>query len=108
MANSTMAKQTKGVALDQRTDIYAMGVILYEMLSGEVPYKGNTYPDLVLKIITGESRPVRELKPDLPVSLGHVCSCALALERDDRYPDARAMIDALGSLGLGTVRPTAM
>jgi serine/threonine protein kinase len=81
--------------VDRRTDIYSMGVILYETLTGRLPFEAERIGDLIQKI-THESPPtVHELRPDLPPPLSDVVARAMARDRDDRFPDARQMRWAL-------------
>ncbi len=91
--------------VDLRTDIYSLGVILYQMLSGQLPYKSNTFAALVLEIMTGQPPPLEELVPDLPEGLHSVVKRAMAVSTADRYPDAQSMADALAPFD--TLRATA-
>ena len=71
--------------VDHRTDVYAMGVILYQMLAGEVPFLGDT-PDAVLyQVVHEEPPPLSELDLDIPSSVEDVVLTALAKDPDDRY-----------------------
>jgi hypothetical protein len=69
------------------------------MLTGQVPFMGNTYPDLVLKIITGDAPPPHALVPSLPGGLSRVVMKALALERDHRFQRVSEFAAALEALG---------
>ncbi len=75
--------------VDARADVYALGVILYEMLTGVRPYEGNNYADLVLKIVMGGAPGARERNPAVPRALDTVVMRAMALAREDRYPGVR-------------------
>lgn len=92
--------------VDARADIYALGVILYEMLAGEVPFNGRNYAELALKIITGEMRALHERDPAIPEALSAVVARAMAVERGSRYRDVEALAQPLQALAHGTL-PTA-
>jgi serine/threonine protein kinase len=81
--------------LDQRVDVYAMGVILYEALSGRVPYVAESVGALAVRMLTTPPEPLANLRPDLPPELIEVIMRSIARDRDERYPTMRALIEAL-------------
>ncbi len=76
-------------------DIYAFGVILYEMLCGQVPIQGDNYNQLMFKVMSGDYRPARTLRPDLPRELEQIIAAAIALDPQDRPQSASALEQAL-------------
>lgn len=91
--------------VDGRCDIYAFGVILYEALTGQVPFRAETYSALVLEIATGTPRMPRDLQPDLPEGLQTILMRAMARDPRDRYQDIMALSWALQPFA-GSVRYT--
>ncbi len=81
--------------VDERTDVYAIGVILYEALAGRPPYVAETFTELVVKIMTEEPPPLATLRPDVPIGLAATIKCAMARDRNLRYPSAASLRDAL-------------
>jgi len=81
--------------LDHRADVYALGVILYECLTGSLPFQAPTPLALVNEVCREDPRPARELRPDVPVELEGVCLRAMARDRDDRPASARELARAL-------------
>jgi serine/threonine-protein kinase len=81
--------------LDQRTDIYSLGCMLYEMLSGELPYTGRTLTEVATRILRGAVPSVRRLRPEAPAPVDEAIGRALAKARTDRYPTMSEMLAAL-------------
>jgi len=81
--------------LDKRADIYAIGVILYEALTGQVPFHADTYGALVLEIATGTPKSPDEIVPTLPPELSRVVLRAMARDIPSRYPSMESLIAAL-------------
>lgn len=82
-------EQVQGVAdLDGRSDTYALGVILFEMLAGRGPFQAATALSIALKHLTDPIPSIRSFRPDLPVDVEFVLSKALAKDRELRYPRA--------------------
>jgi serine/threonine-protein kinase len=89
---------------DPRVDIYAVGVILYEILTGHRPFDGANLPDLCQRILSGEITPMRAFRNDLPDGLEAVAQRALALRAIDRYQTAADMLWALVPFGANPPR----
>src|SRR5471032_2045521 len=81
--------------VDGRADIYALGVVGYQMLAGELPHKATNTPSMLMKHISERPRPLGEVRPDLPANLIYAIERAMQKGRDDRWPDASAFRDAL-------------
>jgi serine/threonine-protein kinase len=89
-------EQVRGLRdLDARVDVYAFGVILYEALTGRLPFKADSYGALALEIATATPRAPRALRPDLPAALEKVVLKAMARDRNERFADVDALIHAL-------------
>jgi serine/threonine protein kinase len=81
--------------IDGRTDVYAFGVILYEVVTGRLPFEAETFSALVVKVATSEPPAPAQLRPDLPPALPNVVQWAMAKQRDQRCPSMEALIAAL-------------
>jgi eukaryotic-like serine/threonine-protein kinase len=84
-----------GEELDARSDLYSVGVILYQMLTGKLPFVGDTPVATLLKHIVEQPRRPSELVPDVPPALEAICLRALMKAPADRYASAREMRNAL-------------
>ncbi|MBO6938955.1 MAG: protein kinase [Deltaproteobacteria bacterium] len=94
------AEQAQGRKdLDHRVDIYAIGVILYESLAGELPFQGGNYHALLQAILSGRRKPLLDVAPNVSPGLAAVIDKAMASNRDERYPDAHSMHAALRPFG---------
>jgi serine/threonine-protein kinase len=83
---------------DERVDIYACGVILYEALTGRRPFVGANHNALMLKILTETPRPARDLRPALPAGFDDVITRAMQRAAELRYPNARELQQAIEAL----------
>ena len=86
-------EQAEG-AIDQigpRSDVYGLGAILYELLTGKRPIVGTTLIDVLHRVGRGDIKPPRQVRPEIPAPLEAVCLKALALRPDDRYSGPRAL-----------------
>jgi len=94
-------EQAMGKDLDARTDIYSIGCILYEMLTGKVPYDANTYQAILTMHIQGDLTPPSSVAPQNVASgspLEKICLKAMAREREKRFASALEMKQALESV----------
>jgi eukaryotic-like serine/threonine-protein kinase len=91
-------EQLRGDPLDRRADVFALGVVLYEMIAGRRPWEGDSDVSLIGQIMTEEPKPLLALRPDAPAGLTAVLDRALAKEREARYSschDLQADLEAL-------------
>jgi serine/threonine protein kinase len=86
-------------SVDQRTDIWALGVILYEMLVGSPPFEGDTLPDLSVKIIVTEPPLLRSKRPDAPAGVEAIISRCLEKEVTKRVADVAELASLLAPYG---------
>ncbi|HEY4722677.1 MAG TPA: SUMF1/EgtB/PvdO family nonheme iron enzyme, partial [Anaerolineae bacterium] len=88
-------EQAQGLPVDGRADLYSVGAMLYEMVTGCVPFDGESGMVVIVKHITEPVRPPRELNPNLPEAVEHVILKLLSKNPGDRYPTAEALVAAL-------------
>ena len=90
-------EQINGKPVDARTDVYALGVVLYQMLAGEVPFHSTTIQGLLFQHVYTPPRFIREVNPNVPEVLGQITAKAMAKAPEDRFQSAEAMAQALES-----------
>ena len=88
-------EQARGQAVDQRSDIFSFGVVLYEMVAGQLPFTGASPLDTMHAIAFDETRPLTTLRANLPFSLQRVTSRCLRKRPEDRYQDSQKLVDEL-------------
>ncbi|MCA9683872.1 MAG: serine/threonine protein kinase [Myxococcales bacterium] len=83
----------RGEPLDERSDIYALGVLLYELLAFRLPHEADSVPALVMRITEGEVVPLSQVVPHLPSSIVAVVEKAMATDPAARYPNVEALLE---------------
>jgi len=96
-------EQVRGVTdLDRRVDVWALGVLLYVGAAGARPFRASSLPELAVAIDRGRNVPLAEVAPALPPSFVAVVDRAMAVEREDRFPSAAALAEALLPFATGS------
>lgn len=88
-------EQTEGKFVDRRSDIYSLGAVLYEMLTGRVPFKGDTPMEVLRKQKFSLPEPARLLNPDIPSRVDTILNCMLEKEPSRRYSSAHTLSQAI-------------
>jgi eukaryotic-like serine/threonine-protein kinase len=100
-------EQARGEEAGPQADIYSLGVVAYQLLSGRLPYEANSLSELTLKQQREAPAPLDQLNPSVPRELGHAVALALALEPEQRPADAIAFGEALRKGAHGIEPPLA-
>jgi tetratricopeptide (TPR) repeat protein/tRNA A-37 threonylcarbamoyl transferase component Bud32 len=94
-------EQARGHAIDQRTDVYALGAVLFHLLAGRPPITGRNTDEVLARIIAGPLPSLAEAQPDVPADLLAIVAKAMAFAPGDRYPSARELADDLRQFQTG-------
>jgi serine/threonine-protein kinase len=91
-------EQVQGQTVDGRSDIFSLGIVLHEMLTGQPPFGGDELHGILFRIVNEPVPPASRLRPDIPAGLDDILSKCLAKRPQDRYPNAHELSRDLDSL----------
>src|SRR5256714_8556560 len=94
-ANYMSPEQARSQKVDARSDIWSLGVVLYEMVTGNPPFRGETPSDCIAAILTAEPAPLSSISPDVPAKLESILQKALRKNTDERYQTIKEMLAEL-------------
>ncbi|NUM53740.1 MAG: protein kinase [Candidatus Hydrogenedentes bacterium] len=89
--------------IDERSDVYSLGAVLYELLTGHAPYGGTAMRNILQCVITEEPTPILSLEPDAPRELVAICRRAMRKDASGRYPSAKALAEEIGRFQAGAL-----
>jgi TolB-like protein len=96
--NYMSPEQARGLEVDARSDIWSLGVVLYEMVTGRMPFEGATMSDVIAAVLDHEPAPLARYSPEVPPGLERIIRKALAKDTDERYQTAKDLLVDLKGL----------
>jgi serine/threonine-protein kinase len=94
-------EQIRGKPLDARSDIYALGIVAFEMFTGKLPFQGRNAQEMMIARLRGAATPVRQVRPELPVGIEKALAKSLATNPEERFTTTLEFADALTGGGGG-------
>src|ERR1700730_5700553 len=91
-------EQARGLPVDARTDIWSLGVVMYELIAGRIPFEGETSTDVIVAITQKEPPPIARFAPHVPPELDWIVTKALRKDRDERYQTIKELLTDLRRL----------
>ena len=105
-AHYVSPEQVVGEPVSPRSDLYSLGIVLYEMLTGELPYDAESPIGIAMQHVEGRLRPPREVDPSIPEGINAITVRLLAKDPKDRYPNATSLLEDLDRVKEG-LKPSA-
>jgi serine/threonine protein kinase len=90
--NYMSPEQARGLAVDARTDIFSLGVVIYEMVAGQAPFDGATRSDLIVALLERQPPPLARFAPEAPAELERIMIKVLDKDQDERYQSAKDLL----------------
>ncbi|HSC90020.1 MAG TPA: protein kinase [Gaiellaceae bacterium] len=106
-SNYIAPEQASGQPVDERTDVYSLGVVLFELLTGDVPFPGENFVAVALRHVHEPPPSVAELRPDVPLRVAGAVERALAKDPGGRFPTMAALVDELRACAAALAEPDA-
>ena len=101
-------EQARGESVDQRSDLFSLGSVLYAMCTGRAPFRAETSYGVLRRVTDEEPRPIREINPDIPEWLCRIIARLMSKQPDDRFASAREVAELLEECLAHVQQPTAV